>query len=164
MLELGKNPAKILGVGLSANVLGILMGKFIGSAITQTAEQSQNITLLAMGVVCTTFVLLPLLHKRLTALLKNHIYLTELVEMPAQEQARLVQEFNLNEMLTVRESEVMTLLIQGKTYKAIGEILFVSENTVRSHVKNIYGKAGVTSRAELSHLLLHPFNSPAEPK
>ena len=162
MLELGKNPAKILGFGLSANVLGVLLGKLIGNAITQTAGESQNITLLAMGVACATFVLLPPLHKRLAALLTSHIYLTEFVEMPAQEQARRVREFKLDERLTEREAEVTAMLLQGKTYKAIGEALFVSENTIRSHVKNIYAKAGVTSRAELLHLLLHPPDSSPE--
>ena len=156
MLELGKNPARILGFGLSANVLGVLAGKLMGNAIAQTTGPSQNLTLMAMGVACVTFVLLPPLHKRLAALLKDHIYLATLTEMPVREQARLVREFSLNEQLTKRESEVMTLLIQGKTYKTMGDVLFVSENTIRSHVKNIYDKAGVTSRAELSHLLLNP--------
>jgi len=159
MLELGKNPARILGVGLSANVLGVLLGKLIGNAIMQTAGQSQNTTLLSMGVVCVTFTLLPPLHQRLTELLKSHIYLTTLAEIPAQEQARLVREFNLNERLSVREGEVVAMIIQGKTYKAIGEALFVSENTIKSHVKSIYSKAGVTSKAELISLLLKPPNS-----
>jgi DNA-binding CsgD family transcriptional regulator len=156
MLELGKNPARILGIGLSANVLGILLGELVGNASSQTPEQGLHTALLAMGVACVTFVLLPPLHKRLAALLKSHIYLTVFTEMPKQEQTRLVREFSLNEHLTEREGEVMALLVQGKTYKAIGDALFVSENTIRSHVKNIYAKAGVTSRSELLHLLLNP--------
>jgi DNA-binding CsgD family transcriptional regulator len=162
MLELGRNPARILGFGLSANVLGILLGKLIGDAISQTAGQGLNTTLLAMGVVCVTFVLLPPLHKQLAALLKSHIYLTAFTEMPVQEQTRLVREFNLNEHLSEREGEVMTLLIQGRTYKAIGDTLFVSENTIRSHVKNIYAKAGVANRSELLHILLHPPDAPSK--
>ena len=74
-----------------------------------------------------------------------------------QEQAW--RESSLNERLTKRQGEVMALLIQGKTYKAIGGILCVSENTVRSHVKKIYAKAKVTSRMELLHLFLNPPNS-----
>ena len=74
----------------------------------------------------------------------------EAVVIPLQEQARLMREFGL----TRRQGEVMALLIQGKTYKAIGGVLGVSENTVRSHVKKLYDKAGVTSRMELLHLFL----------
>lgn len=67
MLELDKNPAKIMGVGLSANVLGVLLGGLIGNGIA--SGQSHNSTLLALGVVCVTLILLPPLHIRLTTLL-----------------------------------------------------------------------------------------------
>ncbi|GIV65662.1 MAG: LuxR family transcriptional regulator [Bellilinea sp.] len=46
--------------------------------------------------------------------------------------------------LTEREQEVLRLLAQGHTYNQIAEQLVVSLNTVRFHVKGIYGKLGVT--------------------
>ena len=46
--------------------------------------------------------------------------------------------------LTERELEVLRLLAQGYTYNQIAEHLVVSLNTVRFHVKGIYGKLGVT--------------------
>ena len=151
MLELDRNPARIMGVGLSANVLGVLLGGLIGNGAN---GQSPNPTLLALGVVCVTLVLLPPLHKRLTTLLKNHIYLTTITEMPAQEQTRLICELSITEKLTEREGEIVALLIKGKTYRMIAGELHVSENTVKTHVKNIYSKAGVQSRTELMNLLL----------
>lgn len=154
MLELDKNPARIMGVGLSANVLGVLLGGLIGNAITSAGGQSHNPTLLALGVVCITLVLLPPLHKRLTTLLKNHVYLTVITEMSTQEQTRLICEFNIMEKLTEREGEIAALLIKGKTYRMIAGELHVSENTVKTHVKNIYSKVGVQSRTELMNLLL----------
>ncbi|MPM17224.1 hypothetical protein SDC9_63612 [bioreactor metagenome] len=153
MLELDKNPAKIMGVGLSANVLGVLLGGLIGNGVA--SGQSHNPTLLALGVVCVTLVLLPPLHTRLTTLLKNHAYLTTITEMPAQEQTRLICEFSITEKLTEREGEIASLLIKGKTYRMIAGELHVSENTVKTHVKNIYSKAGVQSRTELMNLLLN---------
>ena len=152
MLELDKNPAKIMGAGLSANVLGVLLGGLIGNGIA--SGQSHNPTLLALGVVCVTLILLPPLHTRLTTLLKNHAYLTTIIEMPAQEQTRLICEFSITEKLTEREGEIAALLIKGKTYRMIACELHVSENTVKTHVKNIYSKAGVQSRTELMNLLL----------
>ena len=86
-------------------------------------------------------------------------FVEEAVVIPLK-QARLAREFRLSK----RQGEVMALLIQGKTYKAIGGVLCVSENTIRSHVKKIYAKARVTSRAELLHLLLNPPNAPIEAK
>jgi DNA-binding CsgD family transcriptional regulator len=152
MLELDKNPAKIMGVGLSANVLGVLLGGLIGNGVA--SGQSHNPTLLALGVVCVTLILLPPLHTRLTTLLKNHAYLTTITEMPAQEQTRLICAFSIAEKLTEREGEIAALLIKGKTYRMIAGELHVSENTVKTHVKNIYSKAGVQSRTELMNLLL----------
>lgn len=48
-----------------------------------------------------------------------------------------------------REVEIAVLLMQRIPYKQIGEELFISGNTVKTHVRNIYKKAGVSSREEL---------------
>lgn len=66
----------------------------------------------------------------------------------------MICEFSIKEKLTERESEIATLLIKGKTYRMIAGELFVSENTVKTHVKNIYSKTGVQSRTQLMNLLL----------
>jgi len=153
ILELDKNPAKIMGIGLSANVLGVLLGGLIGSAIA--SEKSYNPTLLALGVVCVTLVLLPPLHQRLAALLKTHVYLTAVTEMPVQAQTGVFSEYSIAERLTGRENEIAALLIKSKTYRMIAGELHVSENTVKTHVKNIYSKAGVQSRSELMTLLMN---------
>lgn len=154
MLELDRNPAKVLGIGLSANVLGVLLGGMIGNAITSVNAQSPHTTLLALGVVCATLVMIPPLHERLIFLLKNHAYLTMVFDMPLQEQTQLIHDFSIVEKLTERESEIASLLITGKTYRMIAEQLHVSENTVKTHVKNIYSKAGVQNRTELMNIML----------
>jgi DNA-binding NarL/FixJ family response regulator len=43
------------------------------------------------------------------------------------------------EQLTDREREVLALMAEGRSNKAIAERLFVSEHTVEKHVKNIFG-------------------------
>lgn len=50
--------------------------------------------------------------------------------------------------LTGRELEVLTLVGAGKTSRDIAEELFISENTVRNHVRNILDKLGMKSRFE----------------
>jgi len=50
--------------------------------------------------------------------------------------------------LTQRETEVLTHLCRGKSYKMIAETLFISEETVRRHIKNIYKKLEVGSKSE----------------
>jgi DNA-binding NarL/FixJ family response regulator len=47
-----------------------------------------------------------------------------------------------------REQEVLALLCKGHSYREIAEQLFVSPNTVRFHLKNIYRKMKVNSRHE----------------
>ena len=58
------------------------------------------------------------------------------------------------EILTQQEQTVCKELIKGGSYKQICEALFVSSNTLKYHVKNIYSKLGVASRSELSSKLL----------
>ena len=153
MLELHKNPAKILGMGLSANVLGVLLGGLIGSAIISPNIHSPNPTLLALAVVCVTLVLLPPLHKHLFFLLKDHAYLSEFSQLPAQEQANRIEQSARFGNLSERESQVASLLLQGKTYKTIAGELLISINTVKYYVKNIYSKFGIQSRAELIDII-----------
>jgi DNA-binding CsgD family transcriptional regulator len=50
--------------------------------------------------------------------------------------------------LTPREREVLGELARGATYADIGRALFVSENTVKTHVSSLYAKLGVSRRSE----------------
>ncbi len=53
-----------------------------------------------------------------------------------------------NDLLTARESEVLICLARGLTNREIAEKLFVSENTIKTHVNNIYSKLGVSRRTQ----------------
>ena len=56
--------------------------------------------------------------------------------------------------LTQRESEVLTELVKGLDNKAIGRELYISEDTVKSHVKAILRKLGVKDRSQAVALAL----------
>jgi NarL family two-component system response regulator LiaR len=56
--------------------------------------------------------------------------------------------------LTEREKEVLHLMAQGLSNKAIAKVLYLSPGTVKVHVSNILGKLGVSSRTEASILAL----------
>jgi DNA-binding NarL/FixJ family response regulator len=49
--------------------------------------------------------------------------------------------------LTARESDVAALLARGLSNREIAAALFISEHTVKTHLKSIFRKAGVASRA-----------------
>jgi len=53
-----------------------------------------------------------------------------------------------SETLTGRELGVLTLLAHGKSNKQIGANLFISETTVKGHLRNIFTKLNVLSRTE----------------
>jgi DNA-binding CsgD family transcriptional regulator len=50
--------------------------------------------------------------------------------------------------LSAREREVLNELARGATYADIAADLFVSENTIKTHVSSLYGKLAVTRRSE----------------
>jgi DNA-binding NarL/FixJ family response regulator len=50
--------------------------------------------------------------------------------------------------LSVREKEILTLLVDGKSYKAIASLCFISIDTVSTHVRHIYEKLHVHSKSE----------------
>lgn len=51
-------------------------------------------------------------------------------------------------LLTRRECEVLQLLADGQSNRAIGETLFISEKTVKNHVSNILQKMNVNDRTQ----------------
>ncbi len=52
----------------------------------------------------------------------------------------------LQEPLSHRETEVLRMLVSGKSTKEIAEALMISTNTAKTHIKNVYRKFGVHSR------------------
>lgn len=53
------------------------------------------------------------------------------------------------ESLSLREKEIISLIVKGKTEQQIAETLFISKHTVHSHRKNILKKLGLHSNADI---------------
>ena len=58
-------------------------------------------------------------------------------------------------LLSDRELEIVQLVAQGFQNKGIGEKLFISDNTVKNHLHNIFDKLGVSDRLELMLYAIH---------
>ena len=54
------------------------------------------------------------------------------------------------ESLTARELEIARLVVDRQTNTQIAATLFLSKKTVETHLRNIFGKVGVSSRVELA--------------
>ena len=52
--------------------------------------------------------------------------------------------------LSGRETEIADLVAQGRTNREIAAELFVSDKTVEGHLRNVFAKLGVTSRAAVA--------------
>lgn len=61
--------------------------------------------------------------------------------------AKLAQRMQ-EEPLTEREEQILKLLAEGKSNRGIGQVLHITESTVKSHMKSLFVKLDVTSRAE----------------
>ena len=55
--------------------------------------------------------------------------------------------------LSVRESEVIDLLLVGLSHKEVAERLFISPDTVKKHTYNAYRKLGVQNRVQLTYFV-----------
>jgi DNA-binding NarL/FixJ family response regulator len=58
-------------------------------------------------------------------------------------------------LLSEREQEVVQLVAEGYRNKEIGEKLFISQQTVKNHLYNIFDKLGVSDRLELVLYAIH---------
>jgi DNA-binding CsgD family transcriptional regulator len=65
-----------------------------------------------------------------------------------------------SDRLTETERRIAALVAQGRTNREVASAMFVTENTVQSHVRHIFQKLGVRSRTELAAQLLSPRQTP----
>ena len=72
---------------------------------------------------------------------------------PVPENLTIKNDFFTINNLSKREEEVSRLLIKGDTNNDIGQKLFISVNTVKSHIKSIYKKLDVSNRIQLIHFI-----------
>lgn len=150
-LDFFKNPAIIFGLGLSMNVLGIMIGGFIGNYLGNMHNDNFNTLLIALIVVFTVVIMLPVLYTYLARVLKNHAFLYQFSNQNQEKQTKNSKDIH-SELLTAKELEIVKLVLEGYTYRAISEMLFISENTTKYHVKNIYQKLNINKKSELINI------------
>ncbi len=71
---------------------------------------------------------------------------------PALGEAKEERGTSLLDTLSEREQELLRLLVSGKNYRVIAEQLFISPQTVRTHISRIYEKLHINSKAQAIHL------------
>lgn len=137
------------GWGLNLNVVPILLGSVIGTLLVHVTPER-------LGLLAAVFLLLAilLLHGAADPLAVSH---SDALESPAppgkaEEPERSGAEgFELmfGGLLTDRELEIGKLVITGLSNRDIAQRMFISENTVKTHLKNIFRKTQSTNRHDL---------------
>lgn len=142
-----KNPALLLGLGLSANVLGVWTGGVIANRFVLFGATKHQISYLGLFVVMICMLLVFPLNSVLSRKIAGGDFLVTVNYIDNRVGDRLRLE--VEKRLSNREQDVFYLLIQNNTNVQIGQKLHLSLHTVKTHNRNIYKKTGVTNKKEL---------------
>lgn len=151
--EICNRLAKEYDEGSVLGRLNVLETKLALERIEAEKKRDRTIIISLVGSLFLLVVFLLLLYKYINQIRKNKKQLEEENESLRSNILELLskteQETGEFMRLTARQKKIIDLVKQGKTNKEIGSTLFVSENTVKYHLKNIYDVLRVSSRVEL---------------
>jgi len=143
-----KVPYRFFGFGLFTTLLGVFAGGAVGARLLATGAMPGHTA--ALAAIATIFIallafpwLLDNIGKVLPAIMEKDS-LPPPVD-PLEELTAIYKKAGLTE----REIEIVNQLYQGYTNRIIAENLFITENTLKSHLKKIYPKFGVRRKSEL---------------
>lgn len=145
-------PAELLmGRGFMMLCVGELLGIVLGYILLPLQTNLLTYVLLAIVNVIVVVLILAILQVN-SRLHKNEIQALKEAQQGQLFEVDMVALLSSEYKLSARESEVLELLLAGRTIPYIAEKLFISQSTVQTHVKHIYDKTDVHSRQELIDL------------
>ena len=154
-------PYKIVLYTMSANILGVLTGVIISKVLTQVQISDESIpTLISLICALIGTLIIPVIYKTTVTNLYKDMALLE-QEGLKQEKLHKIKQY---EALTTREKEVAKLLVLDMTNRRIAADLYISENTLKKHAKNIYTKLQVGNKRELKSLFSAGYGSGSKEK
>ncbi len=148
-----KNPVRVLSVGWAANVFGVFIGGILSKKVISSKFDDKDLVIMALIVIAISLILLPEMLKRLYLLLESTKCIDSYKEQSEVQKKEFACCIPNYENLTNREKEILQQILLGKTNKDISLELSISENTVKTHVRNILSKYGVTNRAQLINII-----------
>ncbi len=135
--------------GLYLAPLGLMWGRLgdaIGAAIGIAFDgKVMTLVILSTGLFAVTIVMAFYSFQRIylvrTTESNNEVTLTH---------EEKIAKYAIYHDLSTREKEVLPLILEGHSNSEISDLIFVSENTVKFHVRNILKKTGCSNRQELT--------------
>lgn len=146
MLDETTYPGFVFGGGLLANVIGVSIGMLLSVFIVDSENVSILVVSIAMTSIFIVLALVPFLNHLLSNKSRLQTILNEPVNNSYSKDPVLISIIN---SLSEREFDITMKLLQGKTYKMIGEDMHLSVNTIKFHIKSVYEKFEVSSRFDL---------------
>ncbi len=131
--------ARIFAIGIALYQVGQILGAFIHSPLSLAGESlSKNVSLIAAFVLLAAS----------TIMLANVNRLSGTSAEPKSDPRQQALHLASDHRLTEREAEIFALLADGKDVEDISNALFITQGTVRTHIKHLYAKLGVHSKKE----------------
>jgi DNA-binding CsgD family transcriptional regulator len=85
-------------------------------------------------------------------------FLRHYVSFSGEQDQQFLESIFKQYQISNREQEILQLLMQGKSNKEIESALYISYNTVKNHIYNLYQKLGVNSRWQMLHLVMKSYD------
>jgi DNA-binding CsgD family transcriptional regulator len=146
-------PVLLFAIALACTDAAMLAGSLVGFMNADTLQQGDiALTTVALVAAYLLFMVAIFLFKDKSSKDREGEPPTEVVHVDALLPHRC-EKIAKGHRLTSRECEIFILLAQGYTIPVISEKLFVSENTIKSHVKSIYQKLEIHTRSDLIEMV-----------
>jgi DNA-binding CsgD family transcriptional regulator len=146
---------RVFGIVLSANVAAIFIGFLLGKQLLIRDNYHITTGLFASAIIFLAFLLLPWL---------KDFAEKEVGPLPLPGLDGQLRGLPWLESLTPREIEILALVLEGHSNKKTSGLLHISENTLKTHLKSIYAKLGISHKRELFGLIVSHNDDLAPPK
>ena len=145
---------QFFGIAMAATTGSILVGDLIGDRLLHIGANHRLITaLLASASIFIALIVMPWLSRFIESKMMWMNKEKDSKQEDGEPQDVFITQFlSIGDELTDRQMEITRLVLKGMTNKEIAEQLFISENTVKTHIKNVCNKFGVTKKRDLIHL------------
>lgn len=150
----GVIPRRIVGFGRTVECMTPAMGFLLTRIPSSTMPFSGNDILTIFGIVCLLALSAASLIDQSSIFEKSHlnptiVYPQAEIALFAKQCATAVAHYKL----TSRETDILYLVVRGRSMPHIAERLCVSRSTVKTHIAHIYQKMGVENRQEMLDII-----------
>ena len=145
-------PLKSVAIAMLAEQVGIFVGALAGTLLSAAGLDVAVRTMAIMALNMLAIVAL-VSYTEYGSQLWSLLIKTSMASDKAFEPTNELASFAAEHQLTDREAEILSVFVEGRSMVYIAEKLFVSENTVKTHIRHIYTKLDVHNKQDLMDMV-----------